>query len=268
MNGVVKNSQKTRKKKPPPRRFKEEFIEKVPDYPYKITLHDDYLKKYPIKIPRIGEYVQSYKEDEKTDPYLYMGILYKYSLRLQKEFEKYGPVSLNIIINRYKQLLESYISIPYLEKPKNIVYKIFMNTIHNQLHTIQKTKIDIKENLLIRIEFNKKIRNDIKHLSELIISNNIREYKLAFASFNQMYLTDGIMEMLNEIYKKNTNSSNYVNMHQLKLELFKKNENISTSKHSSRRTQSLKKQQTPIKTIRTTRNSTRTLLNIVPGQAI
>ena len=92
---------------------------------------------------------------------------------------------------------------------------------------------------MIRIEFNKKIRDDIKHLSELVNSNNIREYKIAFDAFNQMYFTNGIIDMLSEIYKKNTNRSNYGNMKQLKEDLFKKNILVTPQpRQSSRRTRS------------------------------
>jgi hypothetical protein len=279
----------TRKKKPPPKKkstastkkrypsFKEEYIEEVPGYPYQITTIENYLKKHPIKPPRMGEYVESYKHTETgetNDPYLYMGMLYKYSLKLQKYFERYGPDSLNTIIDRYKEILTKYISIPYTEKPNNIVYKIFMNIINNQLNNIQNIKIDIKENVLIRIEFNKKIRDDIKHLSELVNSNKIREYKIAFDAFNQMYFTDGIIDMLSEIYKKNTNRSNYGNMKQLKEDLFKKNILVTPQpRQSSRRTRSQqpKTQSQPSSTTqraKTPGNKRPKLLNVVPGLAI
>jgi len=281
----------TRRKKPPPKKkstastkkrhpsFKEEYIEEVPEYPYQITTIEDYLKKHPTKPPRIGEYIEPYKNTEKgetNDPYLYMGLLYKYSLKLQKYFERYGPDSLNTIIHRYKEILTKYISIPYTEKPNNIVYKIFMNTINNQLNNIQNIKIDIKENVLIRIEFNKKIRDDIKHLSELVNSNNIREYKIAFDAFNQMYFTNGIIDMLSEIYKKNTNRSNYGNMKQLKEDLLKKNILVTPQpRQSSRRTRS--QQPTQPKTqsqsgstqrAKTLGNKRPKLLNVVLGLAI
>jgi hypothetical protein len=234
-------------------------IEDIPRYTTETI--NNHLKRYPIRKPRNKyEKLQTY-EDPHMDPYIYMGILYKYSLRLLDMFDKYGPSSLDIIIDRYNKLNKIDISLPYVEKDKNIIHKIFKNTLNNHFMRIKNEYKDTKENLLLRIEFNKEIHNDIRHLSELIYKNEINTYKVAFNAFTQKYFTDGIMEMLNEIYINNKNDEKHGDMKKLKDDLLKKHQRIMSKPISRKRSKNLKKS-------RTTSKKRANLLNVVPGKVI
>ena len=165
--------------------------------------------------------------------YIYMGILYNYSVRLFKKSKSLHG-HLDKLLDRYKQLQHIDIPMPYLEKQDNIIHKIFINTINNQIKKIQNIKYTHEEGtykVLLKVEFNKEIHNDIKELSMLsnkINKQNVHSYIKKFDVFNEKYFTDGIIEMLDLLYVNNENNNKHDTIGAVKADLFKINENIRT----------------------------------------
>jgi hypothetical protein len=215
-------------------KLKKDEIEDIPTYPnvyftpeVKVllkTTKNTTTRKTHHRIP--NHMIPKTYENPKYDPYIHMGILYKYSLRLlekSKSLDKLEP-----LIDRYKQLLKIDISMPYLEKQDNIIHKIFINTINNQIKEIQNIKYtpeESKYNLLLKVEFNKEIHNDIKELS-MLNERTMPLYRSKFDAFNEKYFTDGIIEMLDPLYINNKNNNKHGTIYEIKKDLFKINKDI------------------------------------------
>jgi hypothetical protein len=169
-------------------------------------------------------------ENPKYDPYIHMGILYKYSLRLLEKSKSLSQIE--PLIDRYNQLLQIDISMPYKEKPDNIIHTIFINKLNNNLKQIQNIKYTPQEGteiLFLKVKFNKEIHNDIKELSMLsnkINSKNVHLYVKKFDAFNEKYFTDGIIEMIHTLYENNTNNKNHVTIYDVKKDLLQINNEI------------------------------------------
>lgn len=196
-------------------------IEEVPNYPQENI--NTYLKRIPQKIPtHKHKYLQTY-EDAFIDPYIYMGVLYNYSLRLLQNFKRHN-LNKSQIIDRYTQMNKIDFSIPYDEKYTNIIYKIFKNELDHHLKMIKKEKLtleDKKNDSSLREEFNTKIHDDIKELldNETLFDAYVSKYN----AFNKKYLADGVIQMLSKIYKP---YKKFTTMQHIKKYLFDKNKNI------------------------------------------
>ena len=211
--------------------------------------------------------------------YIYMGILYNYSVRLFKKSKSLHG-HLDKLLDRYKQLQHIDIPMPYLEKQDNIIHKIFINTINNQIKEIQNIKYTPEEGtykVLLKVEFNKEIHNDIKELS-MLNEQNMPLYISKFDAFNEKYFTDGIIDMLDPLYINNKNNSKHGTIYEIKKDLFKINKDIlkkynkltqtRVSTHSITKRTTAKNNVAKRKKTQRTANKRAKLFNAVPGKAI
>ena len=105
-------------------------IEEVPNYPQENI--NTYLKRIPQKIPtHKHKYLQTY-EDAFIDPYIYMGVLYNYSLRLLQNFRRHN-LNKSQIIDRYTQ--NDYISLIDATYNINLDF-LFKNNAMNDFFTL------------------------------------------------------------------------------------------------------------------------------------
>ena len=265
--------------------LKKEEIEDIPTYPnvyftpeVKVLPKNTTTRKHS-KHHRIPNHmIPKTYENPNYNPYIHMGILYKYSLRLLEKSKSLKQ--LEPLIDVYKRLQKIDISMPYLEKQDNIIHKIFINTINNQIKEIQHIKYtpeESKYNLLLKVEFNKEIHNDIKELS-MLNEQNMPLYISKFDAFNEKYFTDGIIEMLDPLYINNKNNNKHGTIYEIKKDLFKINKDLlkkynkltktrpsthALTKHTTAKNNLAKRKKT-----QRTASKRAKLFNAVPGKAI
>jgi len=213
-------------------------IENIPIYPENYTPEvqpTKTMRNYSKhKTRKHNHMIPQLYENPKYDPYIHMGILYKYSLRLLEKSKSLSQIE--PLIDRYNQLLKIDIYMPYLEKPDNIIHTIFINKLNNNLKQIQNIKYTPQERdaemlilNILQIKFNNEIHNDIKELSKLsnkINDQNVHVYASKFNAFNQKYFTDGIIEMISTLYKNKTNNTKHNTIYDVKKDLFHINKDI------------------------------------------